>query len=77
MKLRSSRLADSQLQQVLALIQMKVYKLFIGNLRIFGRVPEDRCVEGRPGIEPTIDSTLIFNAHAPGIDYIVNSFKVS
>jgi hypothetical protein len=38
---------DSRLQQARALVQIKVYKLHTGELRYFGWVPEDRCVEGR------------------------------
>ena len=64
--LRSSRLIDSQVQQAPALIQIDVHRLhrlLTGDLRNFEWVPEDRCVEGRPGLQLIIDS--IFNCAYP------------
>ena len=61
--LRSSRLVDSQVQQAPALIRIDVHRLLTGDLRNFEWVPEDRCVEGRPGLQLIIDS--IFNCAYP------------
>ena len=49
---RFSRLISSQLQQAPALIRIQVHKLLARDLRKFEWVPEDRCVEGRLGLEP-------------------------